>query len=319
MGFINMFEIKDEERLNLFKAIQAKDETKIKTLLEKTPELIHSKTTTAGSSLLHIAAQQANEAICQLLLNKNHETNPVNKAGKTPYQLTKSDEIKTLLAKHHKELLCEKFYTVSQKHPTGCEVKKCEVMNRKKFEQFLFSTMGYKNEISSGALGITTQYPGTLETIFREDILMMPYYGDLMVILENEQAIQFMENFESDPTSEIPKFEARAFFKLASSGLDLFPFLKNAPYPKDGDTPDIAEAKKMFIFHGLVGTIFHWTNCTESQQDNIVQLPYYLHVNFHKAKIFSTDNVDKNSAIIKEMKEKYTTSVLNLNAGYKPK
>src|SRR5437016_71583 len=91
----------DKSRLAILTAVNNKEFDRVVDLLESNPALIHAKSTSGKGSLLHFAAQQDAFEICCLLLEKKHETNPVNINGKTPYQIAKSPEIKQLLKEEH--------------------------------------------------------------------------------------------------------------------------------------------------------------------------------------------------------------------------
>lgn len=308
-----------EPRLRALKAVQNNDIKLIEALLISNPELIKAKTISTGASLLHIATERGLLEMCDFLLENNHETNPVDKNGKTPYQSAKSPEMQALLVDGHKAYLLNKFYT-SSNIPTpnvSCLdslARIVQVIDRSKYKNLPMNTMGDKS------FGVTSIRPAPgarsekelcLVTIFRTDILMTPYYGELLVIHENEQAIQFIERLHAGQhpkkriDSEMCQIEARAFIKFVASGLELYPFLKN--YPEQSDTPDVVEAKKMFLSFGLVSLTDYINDCTDQQVDSLQLLKDYEIVTLHTNSVLNEKNRFRNTKIYNEASSKYTS------------
>ena len=107
----NPSEIFVDPRIRILKAVQNNEQPLVEALLQENEVLIHAKTTTRGSSLLHIAATQGHLVLCDLLCFYQHPTNPIDNEGQTPYQRAQSAEIKELLRNHHMTYLRENFFT----------------------------------------------------------------------------------------------------------------------------------------------------------------------------------------------------------------
>lgn len=95
--------------------------------------------------------------------------------------------------------------------------------------------------------------------------------------------------------------------KKQSIGLGLFPFFKNDPFPKDGDTSDIIEAKKLFIAYGIWDIGDFWKECTELQQNNLRKLTYFDSAFSHFKNIFYNYTIAV-LEIKKEIQAKYGAS-----------
>ena len=320
----NPSEIFVDPRIRILKAVQNNEQDTVEHLLRSNPSLINAKTTTKGSSLLHIAAERGYANICGLLNHYKHETNPVDNEGQTPYQRAQSPEVKSLLVDQHMDYLSHTFYT-SLQIPTPNKPfinsieRKIIVLDKIEFSRLPMNPLG------SSAFGFTQFRPApdarsnrdfALLTIFRQDILMTPYYGELLVIHENEQAIQFIEELSNTqqglygpvtpiPIDEFTRFETRSYLKFISSALALYPFLKE--YPQEDDKQDITEAKKMFLAFGLVGLVDYFNKCTPKQMHYLqTKMKCFDSVIQHVNKIICTENVVKNLAIADEMNSKYT-------------
>lgn len=318
----NANELFVEPRLLILKAAQNNDIGTITKLLNETPSLINAKTTTAGLSLLHLAAEAGHYEVCELLLGEGHETNPINKAGKTPWQCAKSIEIQSLLVNAHTDYLCNKFYTsLNIPKPDKPFISSLERIiqckDKSEYSQIPMNTLG------NHSFGFTMLRPapysssGTdygLVTVFRTDILMTPYYGELLVIHENEQAIQMIEklansknglfgNKEKFDMTCLHAFEVRAFTRFVSCGLKLYPFLYD--YPANSDRADIAEAKKMFITFGLGGLASYLQTSTEQQMTCFKQLEDFDLVLQHLQNTISKKNSKKNGLIANQMESKF--------------
>lgn len=306
-------------RLNLFKEVQNGNLESVESILKNNPALINSKTTTKGSSLLHIASERGHISICHFLLNHNHETNPVNHDGKTPYQLATKLEITQILVQNHLNSLCNKYYQSVQDNKNSHRILPCEVMSKKDFLSFMNSQGIMSN--CTRIFGVTilgNEKPlSTIQSFFREDILMTPCYGELLVIHENEQALQFidfMEYFRKNNTpkkqqkqilnSTLNQMETRAFLKFVSKGLELFPFLNE--YPQKNDRKDIVLVKKMFIAFGLLGLAQFHQECTPDEFSMLEQLEFYKPAIEHTNKIICRNNSEKNLNIVEEMNEQFT-------------
>lgn len=288
------------------KAVLAGDEPSVRAMLDETPKLIRTKI--GGNSLLHTAVVNEHEPICRLLLEKGHITNPVNDAGKTPYQCATSVGIKQLLLDHHKIALSDEYCTASK---ISIEL---QVKSRDAFQlgndhgQIIFacSWLGYRNSEQD------PEIRPYIEIIFREDILMTPYYGELLVIHEDTQAIQltnmhnrFVKN--STPYEERVKIitstqnfrEAQAYLTFVGQGLKLFPFLRE--FPKEDDRPDIAEAKKMFLVFGVNELIGYFKSCTEEDKHTLGELPHFGPVIEYATRVLPKGSGDPKAAIWSEM------------------
>ena len=319
----NANELFVEPRLLILKAALNNDINTVTKLLMGDAALINAKTTSTGSSILHIAAEAGYLEICELLLEKGHETNPVNKAGKTPYQCTKSIDIQSLLVNAHTDYLCNKFFTsskISMPNKPFITSLQSIILCKDKSE---YSQM-YMNTLGSHSFGFTMLRPapnstsGTdygIVTVFRTDILMTPYYGELLVIHENEQAIQFIEKLansengfygdrEKFDMTDLPQFECRAFIKFLSCGLKSYPFLNN--YPQKQDTPDIIEAKKMFIIFGVGGFKSFLKSCNLQQLEYLKSLEDYSLVMDFVNKVSHKKHNGINETINTAMQSKYT-------------
>ncbi len=316
-----------EPRVKILKAVQDGDKTTIATLLKQDPSLIQAKTKSNNSSLLHIAAERGHEEICCSLIENGHDTNPIDKNGDTPYQRAKTDAIKKILVEKHTKFLCDKYYSsqkleISRKPAIDTFKRNIEVMDMVHYRDFLNSkginTQSFKCFVITLFKSERSQTPHLynyfLNTIFREDILMTPYYGDLLVIHENEQAMQYIEFIEKSKTGTInineittkmaPMIETRAFLKFVAKGLELFPFLRE--YPKVGDNFAVITAKKMFIAYGLGGLIQFYQSCTPQQQMALTELPYFESAILHTQDTISKENAEKNTKIVDELQQKFS-------------
>ena len=319
----NANELFVEPRLLILKAALNNDINTVTKLLILDPTLINAKTTSTASSILHIAAEAGHLEICDLLLERGHETNPVNKVGKTPYQCTKLVEIQSLLVNAHTDYLCNTFFTsANMPMPNKPFITSLQYIIQCKGKSE-YSQM-YMNNLGSHSFGFTMLRPapnstsGTdygIVTVFRTDILMTPYYGELLVIHENEQAIQFTEKLanskngfygdrEKFDMTVLPQFECRAFIKFLSCGLKSYPFLHD--YPQKQDTPDIIEAKKMFIIFGVGGFKSFLKSCNHQQLEYLKTLEDYSLVMDFVKKVSHKQNNGKNITINNEMQSKYT-------------
>lgn len=325
----------NDNRLATLEAAQQGDIDTIRELLTKTPELIKSTTSTKHSSLLHIAAERGHEAICKLLLELGHCTNPVDIEGKTPYQRAKSPEIKSLLATKHKDFLCQKYFNASsvefpQKDFITNVTEEILVLNENDFLQFVQSKIpGILQECTFLSAATFLQFEkdthssgrfiGKLTTLFREDILMLPYYGDVLVIHENEQVHQNKEfldlaNKVSDHGKAINMLknliESRAFITSSAKGIELFPFL--AEYPRKEDTAEIVEAKKIFIAFNLIGgCLEYFPQCSEEHQNNLKELNEYKRIIHDAGHILANPKSIENMCIFGEMNNKYGLNKTN--------
>ena len=131
--------------------LQATQDGRIETIqkmLGEHPELIHVRTSTKNSSLLHIAAERGHEKICNILLESGHYTNPIDKDGKTPYQRAKSSDIKSILVSKHQNLLCKKYFSagsikVLPKNYIRTTTEEVLVMNDADFLKFMQALQPY--------------------------------------------------------------------------------------------------------------------------------------------------------------------------------
>lgn len=204
----------------------------------------------------------------------------------------------------------------------------CVAHSREKFALFV-AALGY-HEMTTTAFGLTEVNPNALiesskkpciTSHFRADILMTPYYGELLVIHENEQALQHLEyvhqidNGRLEPEmfrkiliADQAYIECRAYLKFLAEGLNLFPFLRE--YPKKDDAPHVAEAKKMFINFAVAGFGVYYQQCTEDQLTRLHQFPNFAAIVSHAAKTISVNNSKKNIALEAEM-QKYTDPIIS--------
>ncbi|MCD6027664.1 MAG: Ankyrin repeat (3 copies) [Solimicrobium sp.] len=268
----------DELRLTLFKAVLNGNEQEAKNVLDTFPDLIHAKTKTGNKSLLHIASANGHESICRLLLEKGHESNPVSDSGKTPYSCTNNKTIRFLLAQHHKNILCEKFYTFNKTSESVYAADQQdfkEVLNLTSPGLKENATIAFSSMSPCTSTEHITELPHIV-TVFREQELMMPYFGELLMVHENE----FVENLSKLADSFIEKktplaerievnqssfhlFKSYAYSKSISYGIERFPFLRDLP--EESDRPDIAEAKKMFLAFQAGRLLQHSGLCSREQ------------------------------------------------------
>ena len=306
----------DAPRLQILSAVQTGETQKILNLLNQNPDLIHARTKSRDSSLLHISAERAHEEICDLLLQKGHITNPVDNDGLTPYQRTTSKIIKNKLVIAHKDYLCNKYYSkeVAKVHTT--------VMDPSHFSEFIATRCG--NNMENRVFGITNlrkfdinnkNEPYSITIIFREDILMKPYYGDLLVIHEHEQAVQSLELINNpEPKIELrdrhPRFEARACIASIGTSMENYAFFKEILSKEDRF--DIAEAKKLFITFALTSLYENMIKCTQLDEKNsennltyLKKLPRYETVVRYMRNAMSGENRIINSKIVDETLDQY--------------
>lgn len=318
-------EIFVETRIRILKAVQNNEQPLVEALLQENATLIHAKTTTKGSSLLHIAATQGHLELCDFLFFYQHQTNPVDNEGQTPYQRAQTAEIKALLKNHHMKYLRDTFFT-SLSIPTPKKpfinsiIRSIMVPNKQDFPKY--HPDKDKGPTAFGAtilcdkiIGATSDKDYGLVTIFREDILMIPHYGEFLVIHENEQAIQLIDVLANSkngffgtrdkfPLKEAPRLEARAYLKHVSSAFDRYPFLKELP--REDDKPEIAEAKKLFITFSLCGLMQYINECTSSQIEHLqLHITRYEEIMRGVKKILSVEHMERILAIGKDMQDKY--------------
>jgi len=243
-------------RLKILKAAQANQKEQVLSLLQSNPELIHAKTTTKGSSLLHIAAQCGHEELCTLLLNADHETNPVDFEGKTPFQRANKQPIKNLLMLKHVSKL---FKDTLFEYEAFLQIRNCIV--HKEAPLLLtnaeFLEMPEIAGMSSDTFAITaliySENNYQLITSFREEALMIPFYGELLVIHENEQVNHFLKVIQDNREDKI----STSFMEITAYAMSISTLLARYPkligYPKPSDTPEVIHAKKLIIAYGLIG------------------------------------------------------------------
>ena len=323
----NPSEIFIEPRIRILKAVQNNELKTVEDLLLTDQTLINSKTTTKGSSLLHIAATCGHEALCKLLDKYHHETNPVDKDGQTPYQRAASATVKSIIVLQHLNYLRDTFYTSLQipapnKPFIESIAREIFTANREDFPHLHPEKDKGNSAFATSILSRDITTPATdknyiLTTIFREDVLMTPYYGELITIHENEQAIQHIETLANSkngffgtrgefPISETPRIEARAYLKHISSALVLYPFLNK--YPHKDDKPEIAEAKKLFIAFSLAGFVGYICKCTPSQLQHLQEtMPCYGTVHQHVTETIYGENSEESQSIINHMHTKLTS------------
>ncbi len=310
------------DRLAILAAAQEKNIGEVSGLLDRNADLIKAKTTSQGLSLLHFAAENDDKVLCEFLLEKGHAINPVALNGLTPYQKTNSAEIKEMLSEAHCNALCDKYFSAS-------DISLPDLPYISAFEEDI--EILDKDELSKEAAGVENLADGTtyaltyisriegnessyrLVTLFREDMLMLPYYGDMMVIHENEQVKQLKEFlaqansaslFDEIVKANISQMEARAFMTTAARGIELFPFLVEPL--KDSDAPEVQEVKKMFIANTLyAGLMTHLSECTSEQQNNLRELPYFTETITHSSKVITNKNHAAIQALWEELKAKY--------------
>lgn len=316
-------------RLEILTAAQKGELNTIELLLTKHPELLSARTTTGGSTLLHLAAVAGHEDVCNMLLKRGHETNPVNKQGKTPYQLAKTESIKSWLVAWHQDYLCGKYLDANKikiepKPFIGKFTEEILVMKEADFLSYIedidknilqdldhlcAATIPAANKDSDDK----TKYNYTFTTIFREDIFMIPYFGDVSVMHENEQMnVQKQSlnesnhpfNFINAVSNTRALFEVNAFMASSEQAIRRYPFL--GEYPRINDAPEIMEAKKIFIAFNLVGGFCcFFPKCSEEVQNEFKQDEVFQNLPPDIKTILDKPNSIKNLLIYKEMQDKY--------------
>ena len=296
----------------MLKATLLGQTTEVERLLTLDKNLINAKTSAKQESLLHIAAARGHHELCHVLIQNGHTTNPVDLEGRTPYQRAKTDEIKSMLVELHMQHLFRTYFiSDSIPNPKRDFVQSLnrEIQIISKSEAAAHPLMQLELGFASTALSPPADGHYELITIFREDILMTPYYGELLVIHENEQVEQFLNllsnsktgfsEAERFPSEEMVRLEVQAYCKFISSGFRLFPFLKD--YPLQSDRPDVALAKKMFIAFALTGCADYIQNCSPEQIQLVRQLGSFEEVTNHIEKTMCKRNAARNTAICDEM------------------
>lgn len=325
----------DEIRLAILSATQQGNLAEIIRLLDKDPALLQSKTTSTGSSLLHIAAERGHDDVCNELLNRGHDTNPLDKNDRTPYQRAEKDSIKRLLANKHCDYLINKYFSARLiPAPNFPHIKNISanyaVLSLIDFFD-LFKSRGFSTDdaVSKFAVTIMRHEKNVVATdaldyivsvYFREDFLMQPFYGDLLVIHENEQAKQQFEllhdgvkNVNQVSQRELNRFETRSYLTIIARALEMFPFLAN--YPTESDSPAIKEAKKMFIRFTLCDFALYYQLCNEQQIAYLQRLKDYDRVTDFVTEMISKKNSPKYTAISEEMTQKYIKDKLAIAEG----
>jgi hypothetical protein len=306
--------IAQDTRLDFLKAIQDGNKEQAAELLDNDAGLLNVTTTTKGSTPLHIASERGHQEICKLLLEKGHPTNPVDKEGKTPYQRAKTDAIKDLLAEHHKTFLRRQFYTVDQKkYDNKIIFDHFDVFEKSFFMTFYAAFCPEEEKDSMNQCFAFTdpivnndKKTLTINVYFREDILMSPYFGQLMVIHENEQAVNGIKRYLE--TGEVKKedivlFEALAFLKSTHASMEMFPFLKELP--SETDKPEMAEAKKMFLFLQLEKYSSWKRECSDAQMAELRRAPHFTEVDEQVRRMLDSNYLQENKQIDGEMRARY--------------
>jgi len=276
----------EENRRALCSAVFNKDEKKVRTLLDQMPDLINAQPKTeAGNSLLHIAALNNDKSMCQLLFDKGHETNLVNEKGETPYQLAKQKATRQLLVARHKEALCIELYTVSKTSDL------VQVVSCRNFSRFLktLPQHTYANTrisiFSFTTLNVSAFFDNQesvrrIKTYLREKIFMMPFYGELIVRHENDEAellIQLSNHCAAQKGALIAAMETTKrmflvqdicyFHRLLVKAIKVFP--SAGEQIEQSDTPDSIEMKKMFIAFVVHPLVTHFFACPEADKNFI--------------------------------------------------
>ncbi len=185
-------------------------------------------------------------------------------------------------------------------------------LKREEYIHHPINHMGKDSFALTAFLPSNDQDTYTLLSIFNRDILMTPYYGELLVIHENEMAIQFLEVLEQSETAvefhqsipdKLNHFEVRAYYQFIKRGFELFPFLRNYPYL--AERADVIEAKKMFICYALTGFGVYLLESSPEQLASLEQMADFKNICQHVETVISVKNSAQNLAIMKEMDAKY--------------
>ncbi len=314
-------ELFPDNRLAILQAAQTGRVSDVGVWLDQQPELIHAKTTTSKATLLHLAAQTGNMELCQLLLSRHHETNPVDKEGKTPYQRATMPHVQDLIVQAHTDVLFERYLTSYAKPiPERSFIRSIQkgINILKPTEFFEHPLLEGAGQMGSDTFGVTSLSPPSsknyqLLTLFREDAIMTPYLGELLVAHENEQATQFIDLLAASkdgfvqagsfPLSELNRFEVQSYLKGISTLFTQYPFLEG--YPQPSDKPDVVHAKKLIIAFELTGFIAYYQQCTQEQLNYLSTIDSYARVLDLATRIIRPENSVINLAIVKEMNTIY--------------
>lgn len=308
-------ELFSDLRLTILKAVQAGNIDEVTTLLTNNPELIRAKTTSTQASLLHIAAQYNHLTLCERLLAFGHNSNPVNKEGKTPYQLTRSIEIQQLLCSTYiasSSILRGTIYdgTGPQQvyYDEGCIFKDICFLSD---SDLLAHPLNYCDEshyFAMTALSPLRDSVRYLITLFREKVIMTPYYGELLLKWELEQAIQFMEYATQHKMHLYQQavFETRAAATAIHFLLTTYPELQG--YPLSTDRPEVSHAKKLIIGFALHIFQTFYAKLKPDQINELSQLEAFRYTTELAALIQTGKNKQKNARIRAEMSVIYEFS-----------
>ncbi len=234
----------DEQRLGILKATQAGQSAQIQALLDFNPKLIHAKTKTKSHSLLHVAAQQGHVDVCRLLLSHGHPTNPVDIDGNTPYQKAKLKEIQTILVEAHSTYILSESVFNSQTSNV-----RVSILNKSEFCAFISSIQ--KDMCMEDTFAVTLSRNFNLQTCFREDALMIPYYGELLVAHEEEHVQNFSLARQEMREIDTNEFEMQAYAKGIMTLLKRYPEIVG--FPSSLDLIHVCHVKKLIIAYGLLG------------------------------------------------------------------
>jgi len=308
---IKMFD--EEQRLQILRAVQAEKKDEVEQLLLQTPSLIQAQSKTAGQSLLHVAVQTGNTELCKFLLDSGHETAPTDKRGETPYQIAKKPCIKNLIACAHTKVLCDKLYTVSKRTiPQKSFIVDIEREITTAPNAIFFNRVAHLNTDSDN-FGVTAISPMDnkkykLWTLFREEAIMIPYYGELLVVHENEQANQILDLIAGSADASavnqgmnINLFETRSYLKGISYILNRYPFLEG--YPLESDHPNISFAKKLIISFAFNGVKMYHRKCTNAELPILATVPDYKKIAALINQMAIPRNAQCNTAMLQEMRE----------------
>lgn len=301
-------EISLNPRLDILLAAQRGECTLVHSLLESNADLMNAKTTSKGMSLLHVAAQNGHHELCDQLLELGHETNPVDFDGKTPYQRASSRSVKSLLVTRHTEKLFQEaqcVFGIIQVADLNVHQAHAVLTN----DDFIDSPF-MSPDMSPDTFAVTALSPPhnkqhQLLTHFRAEALMIPFYGELLVRHEKEQATNFLEMVEQHKLNEIsmPFMEVKAYAKSIST------LLKNHPqligYPRSSDTPDVIHAKKLIIAYGLKGFEIYREQVTPEEWAQLQRLEDVQSVTKLAEKALSIENNAKYGSFREELDELY--------------
>lgn len=252
----------DAERLSILREVQEGNLVNVMKLYNANNELLLATSKSKQSTLLHVAAERGHYDICLFLLEKGHATNPVDIAGLTPYSRATDVNIKKLLVERHKQYLVSRYYVAELNGISLSADIRTQVLTREMFVRVLAQKGMLGRERYHALTGINSKDMSIpIITTFREDLLMVPIYGEIMAILEHRQAITLSElkdrvkaeedlekreKIISEAFVKTDRSEVVAYFTALARIYEVYPVLLEV-FPNPRDRVEEAEAKKMII------------------------------------------------------------------------